>query len=113
MIEVEFSIKPLHPLFVAETTGIDAGCPLGEATSGGETEFAELRAAWDALPETTKAQVEGLVAMHDIAYSRSQIGFTELLFGERDVLPPVPQPVVRLHPGSRRKALYLASHASQ
>ena len=50
--------------------------------SGGETEFADLRAAWDALPDQTKAEIDGLVAMHDIAYSRAQIGFTELLFGE-------------------------------
>jgi alpha-ketoglutarate-dependent 2,4-dichlorophenoxyacetate dioxygenase len=81
-------------------------------TRGGETEFADLRAAWDGLPEETKAEAEGLVAMHDIAYSRSQIGFTELLFGEREALPPVPQRLARIHPGSRRKTLYLASHAS-
>jgi alpha-ketoglutarate-dependent 2,4-dichlorophenoxyacetate dioxygenase len=81
-------------------------------TSGGETEFADLRAAWEALPDPTKAEVDGLVAMHDIAYSRSQIGFTELLFGEREVLPAVPQRLVRIHPGSKRKTLYLAAHAS-
>jgi alpha-ketoglutarate-dependent 2,4-dichlorophenoxyacetate dioxygenase len=81
-------------------------------SSGGETEFADLRAAWDALPEKTKAEVEDLVALHDIAYSRSQIGFTELLFGEREVLPPVPQRLVRVHPGSKRKTLYVAAHAS-
>ena len=80
--------------------------------SGGETEFADLRAAWDELPDKTKTQVDGLVAMHDIAYSRAQIGFTELLFGEREVLPAVPQRLVRVHPGSRRKTLYLAAHAS-
>jgi len=80
--------------------------------SGGEIEFADLRAAWDALPDKTKAQIDGLVALHDIAYSRAQIGFTELLFGERDVLPAVPQRVVRVHPGSKRKTLYLAAHAS-
>jgi len=79
---------------------------------GGETEFADLRAAWAALPEKTKAEVEDLVALHDIAYSRAQIGFTELLFGEREVLPPVPQRVVRVHAGSGRKTLYLAAHAS-
>jgi len=79
---------------------------------GGETEFADLRAAWDAFPDTAKAEVENLVALHDIAYSRSQIGFTELLFGEREVPTPVPQRVVRLHPGSGRKTLYLAAHAS-
>jgi alpha-ketoglutarate-dependent 2,4-dichlorophenoxyacetate dioxygenase len=80
-------------------------------TTGGETEFADLRAAYDALPDKTRAEVGGLVAMHDIAYSRAQIGFTELLFGEHDVLPAVPQRVVRRHPGSGRQTLYLASHA--
>jgi alpha-ketoglutarate-dependent 2,4-dichlorophenoxyacetate dioxygenase len=80
--------------------------------SGGETEFADLRAAWDELPDKTKARVDELVAMHDIAYSRAQIGFTELLFGEREVLPAVPQRLVRVHPGSGRKTLYLAAHAS-
>jgi alpha-ketoglutarate-dependent 2,4-dichlorophenoxyacetate dioxygenase len=80
--------------------------------SAGETEFADLRAAWDALPDRTKAEVEALVALHDIAYSRSQIGFTDLLFGERDVLPRVPQRLVRVHPGSKRETLYLAAHAS-
>ena len=82
--------------------------PLG----GGETEFADLRAAYDALPGATKAAIEGLVALHDIAWSRAQLGFTELLFGEKDVLPPVPQRLVRVHPGSKRKTLYLAAHAS-
>jgi alpha-ketoglutarate-dependent 2,4-dichlorophenoxyacetate dioxygenase len=81
-------------------------------SSGGETEFADLRAAWDALPDKTKAEVGDLVALHDIAYSRSQIGFTELLFGEREVLPPVQQRLVRVHPGSKRKTLYVAAHAS-
>ena len=82
--------------------------PLGK----GETEFADLRAAHDALPAATKAEIEDLVALHDIAWSRAQLGFTELLFGEKDVLPPVPQRVVRVHPGSKRKTLYLAAHAS-
>ena len=82
--------------------------PLG----GGETEFVDLRAAYDALPAATKAAIEGLVALHDIAWSRAQLGFTELLFGEKDVLPPVPQRLVRMHPGSKRKTLYLAAHAS-
>ena len=82
--------------------------PLGK----GETEFADLRAAHDALPAATKAEIEDLVALHDIAWSRAQLGFTELLFGEKDVLPPVPQRLVRVHPGSKRKTLYLAAHAS-
>jgi alpha-ketoglutarate-dependent 2,4-dichlorophenoxyacetate dioxygenase len=83
--------------------------PLGD----GETEFADLRAAYDTLPAATKAEIEHLVALHDIAWSRAQLGFTELLFGEKDGLPPVPQRLVRVHPGSRRKTLYLAAHASE
>jgi alpha-ketoglutarate-dependent 2,4-dichlorophenoxyacetate dioxygenase len=79
--------------------------------TGGETEFDDLRAAWDALPDSTKAEINELVAMHDMCYSCGQIGFTELLFGERNTLPPLPQRVVRRHPGSRRKTLYLAAHA--
>jgi alpha-ketoglutarate-dependent 2,4-dichlorophenoxyacetate dioxygenase len=83
--------------------------PLGK----GETEFADLRAGYDALPAARKAEIEDLVALHDIAWSRAQLGFTELLFGEKDVLPPVPQRLVRSHPGSGRKTLYLAAHASE
>ena len=80
--------------------------------SGGETEFADLRAAWDALPEARKRQLRGLVVEHSIFRSRSQIGFADFndeIFKE---LPPVPQALVRHHPASGRTSLYLASHAS-
>ena len=80
--------------------------------SGGETEFADLRAAYDALEQATKERIEGLVAEHSIFYSRSLIGYTEFSDEERAALPPVPQTIVRIHPGSGRKTLYLASHAS-
>ena len=80
--------------------------------SGGETEFADLRAAYDALDAATKDRIEGLVAEHSIFHSRSLIGYTEFSDEERAALPPVPQTVVRIHPGSGRKTLYLASHAS-
>ena len=83
--------------------------PLGK----GETEFGDLRAAYDALPAATTAEIDDLVALHDIAWSRAQLGFTQLLFGEKDVLPPVPQRLVRTHMGSGRKTLYLAAHASE
>src|SRR5882762_10386488 len=86
--------------------------PCPGALGKGETEFADMRAAYDALPEATKHAIEELIALHDIAWSRAQLGFTELLFGEKDVLPPVPQRLVRRHPGSGRKSLYLAAHAS-
>jgi alpha-ketoglutarate-dependent 2,4-dichlorophenoxyacetate dioxygenase len=81
-------------------------------SSGGETEFADLRAAYDALDPATKERIEDLVAEHSIFYSRSLIGYTEFADEERAALPPVPQTIVRIHPGSRRKTLYLASHAS-
>jgi alpha-ketoglutarate-dependent 2,4-dichlorophenoxyacetate dioxygenase len=81
-------------------------------STGGETEFTDLRAAYDALDETTKARIEGLVAEHSIFYSRSLIGCSDFADEERAALPPVPQTLVRVHPGSGRKTLYLASHAS-
>ena len=79
---------------------------------GGETEFADLRAAWDALPEERKRQLDGLVVEHSIFRSRSQIGFADFndeIFKE---LPPVVQALVRHHRYSGRTSLYLASHAS-
>ena len=78
---------------------------------GGETEFADLRAAWDALPEAMQQRIEGLVAEHSILHSRGTIGFTDFSEEERARLQPVPQTLVRTHPGSGRKTLYLASHA--
>jgi alpha-ketoglutarate-dependent 2,4-dichlorophenoxyacetate dioxygenase len=80
-------------------------------STGGQTQFADLRAAYDALPDAMKTQLEGLVAEHSIIYSRSTIGFTDFSDEERAALPPVPQKLVRTHPGSQRKTLYLASHA--
>ena len=82
--------------------------PLG----GGETEFADMRAAYDALPDDLKATIDGLVVEHDIFWSRGQIGFTEFPLGEREKYPPSPQRLVRRHPGSGRKTLYLSAHAS-
>ena len=78
---------------------------------GGETEFADLRAAWDALPVPMQRRIEGLVAEHSILHSRGTIGFTDFSEEERARLQAVPQTLVRTHPGSGRKTLYLASHA--
>jgi alpha-ketoglutarate-dependent 2,4-dichlorophenoxyacetate dioxygenase len=78
----------------------------------GETEFADLRAAYDALSPAMKEMIEPLVAEHSIFHSRAQIGFTDFTEEERGTMPPVPQRLVRVHPGSGRKTLYLASHAS-
>jgi alpha-ketoglutarate-dependent 2,4-dichlorophenoxyacetate dioxygenase len=80
--------------------------------SGGETEFADLRAAYDAVEPVRRAQIEGLVAEHSIFHSRSLIAYTDFSDEERAALPPVPQALVRIHPGSGRKTLYLGAHAS-
>jgi alpha-ketoglutarate-dependent 2,4-dichlorophenoxyacetate dioxygenase len=77
---------------------------------GGHTEFADQRAAYDALPETMKRRLEGLVAEHSIAESRRKSGFTEFNALESRRLPPVPQMLVRTIPQGGRKSLYLASH---
>lgn len=79
---------------------------------GGNTEFADLRAAYDDLPDATKKLLDGLAAEHSIWHSRGQLGVTKYTPDELASLPPVPQRVVRTHPGSKRKTLYLAAHAS-
>lgn len=79
---------------------------------GGETEFASLRAAYDALPEARRAELEGLVAIHHYANSRRG---TEIQVAKPDQdkrLPPVPQAVVRTNPVNGRKGLYVGAHAS-
>jgi alpha-ketoglutarate-dependent 2,4-dichlorophenoxyacetate dioxygenase len=80
--------------------------------SGGDTYFADTRAAYDALPEAMKAKIEGLVAEHSIWHSRGQRGGYVPSEEERVARPPAQHPLVRRHPGSGRKALFIASHAS-
>ena len=80
---------------------------------GGHTEFADERAAYDALPEATKRRLDGLVAEHSIFNSRAKLGFTDFSAEEKAGMPPVPQVVVRTIPESGRKSLYLASHAGR
>jgi alpha-ketoglutarate-dependent 2,4-dichlorophenoxyacetate dioxygenase len=77
-----------------------------------DTEFADMRAAYDALPAETKAQLEGLRAHHSIAYSRQTLGF-EFSTEEQDKLKGAIHPLVRTIPRSQRKSLYVASHASR
>lgn len=83
------------------------------APVGGHTEFADQRAAYDALPDSTKRKLEGLVAEHSIATSRRKTGFANFTDDESKRLPPVPQLVVRTIPENGRKSLYLASHAGR
>ncbi len=80
---------------------------------GGQTEFADERAAYDALPEGTRRRLESLVAEHSIFNSRARLGFSNFSEEERQGLPPVPQVLVRTIPESGRKSLYLASHAGR
>jgi alpha-ketoglutarate-dependent 2,4-dichlorophenoxyacetate dioxygenase len=77
---------------------------------GGHTEFADLRAAWDALPEPMQRRVDGLVAEHSLLHSRGKLGFTDFSDDERRAFAPVARPLVRTLPESRRKTLYIASH---
>jgi alpha-ketoglutarate-dependent 2,4-dichlorophenoxyacetate dioxygenase len=80
---------------------------------GGDTEFADMRAAWDALPEATKVQVKDLVTHHSLIYSRGQLGFEEYTEEEKRRFAPVRQRLVRWHPGSGRHSIYLSSHIGQ
>lgn len=80
--------------------------------AGGETEFADLRAAYDALSQDQKARIENLVVEHSIFRSRALLGVTTFHPDLLTTMPPVRQRLVRRHPGSGRKTLYLASHAS-
>jgi alpha-ketoglutarate-dependent 2,4-dichlorophenoxyacetate dioxygenase len=78
---------------------------------GGNTEFADMRAAYDALDEDTRREVEDLVCEHSLMYSRGSLGFTEYTDEEKEMFKPVRQRLVRSHPVTGRKSLYLSSHA--
>jgi alpha-ketoglutarate-dependent 2,4-dichlorophenoxyacetate dioxygenase len=77
-----------------------------------DTEFADMRAAHDALPEEERARLEGLRVHHSIAYSRQTLGF-EFSENEQEALKGAIHPLVRTIPRSNRRSLYLASHASR
>ena len=78
---------------------------------GGNTEFAYMPAAYDALDEEAKREAEDLVCEHSQIFSRQQLGFTDFTDEERARFAPVRQRLVRTHPGTGRKSLYLSSHA--
>ena len=77
-----------------------------------DTEYADMRAAYDALPEEEKIRLEGLRAHHSIAYSRQTLGF-EFSESEEDALKGAIHPLIRTIPRSKRRSLYVASHASR
>src|SRR5947209_16159825 len=78
---------------------------------GGNTEFAYMPAAYDTLEAETKAEVEDQICEHSQIFSRQQLGFTDFTDEERARFKPVLQRLVRVHPGTGRKSLYLSSHA--
>ena len=78
---------------------------------GGNTEFADMRAAYDALDEETKAEIEDMICEHSLMYSRGSLGFLDYTDEEKEMFKPVRQRLVRTHPVHGRKSLYLSSHA--
>ncbi|HEX2337405.1 MAG TPA: TauD/TfdA family dioxygenase [Hyphomicrobiaceae bacterium] len=78
---------------------------------GGDTEFADMRAAYDELDQDTKAEIEPLVCEHSLMYSRGSLGFVDYTDEEKQLFKPVRQRLVRTHPVTGRKSLYLSSHA--
>jgi alpha-ketoglutarate-dependent 2,4-dichlorophenoxyacetate dioxygenase len=80
-------------------------------SKGGNTQYADMRAAYDALEDETKDEVEDMVCEHSQIYSRQLIGFGDFTDDERERFKPVLQRMVRTHPVTGRKSLYLSSHA--
>jgi alpha-ketoglutarate-dependent 2,4-dichlorophenoxyacetate dioxygenase len=80
-------------------------------SAGGDTEFADMRAGYDTLDDETKAEIENLVCEHSQMYSRGLLGFDDFSEDDRVRFNPVLQRLVRRHPSTGRKSLYLASHA--
>src|ERR1700743_1289721 len=80
---------------------------------GGNTEFADMRAAYDALDGETKAEIEDLICEHSLMYSRGSLGFVDYSEEEKQMFKPVLQRLVRTHPVHGRKSLYLSSHAGK
>jgi alpha-ketoglutarate-dependent 2,4-dichlorophenoxyacetate dioxygenase len=78
---------------------------------GGNTEFADMRAAYDDLDADTKAEIEDMICEHSLMYSRGSLGFLDYTDDEKAMFKPVRQRLVRTHPVTGRKSLYLSSHA--
>lgn len=82
---------------------------------GGATEFADQRAAWDALSAEMQARIDGMVGEHSLAHSRAAMGYDakeKFLAAEKAEVPPVPQALVQTNPRTGRKALYAGAHVS-
>jgi alpha-ketoglutarate-dependent 2,4-dichlorophenoxyacetate dioxygenase len=81
--------------------------------SGGETEYADMRAAYDALPDALRCECEGRFAEHWVHHSRSTLGFEPTAEEIKAAMPPVRWPLIRTHSGSGRKLIYIGAHARQ
>jgi alpha-ketoglutarate-dependent 2,4-dichlorophenoxyacetate dioxygenase len=79
-------------------------------SAGGNTEFADMRAAYDTLDPQTKAEIEDLITEHSLLFSRGQLGFTDFTAEERMKFAPVRHRLVRTNPTTGRKSLFLSSH---
>lgn len=77
---------------------------------GGDTEFADMRAAWDALSAPLRTKIRDLVAEHSLLFSRAQLGFADYTEAEKLEFAPVQQRLVRWHPGCQRHSIYLSAH---
>jgi alpha-ketoglutarate-dependent 2,4-dichlorophenoxyacetate dioxygenase len=80
--------------------------------TGGDTEFADMRAAYAALPAATRDRIDGLVAEHWLWHSRAQAGYPPPTLEERAAKPPARHKLVQYHAGAGVNTLYLAAHAS-
>jgi alpha-ketoglutarate-dependent 2,4-dichlorophenoxyacetate dioxygenase len=78
---------------------------------GGNTEYADMRAAYDALDDKARAEIEDMICEHSLMYSRGSLGFVDYTEEEKAMFRPVRQRLVRTHPVTGRKSLYLSSHA--
>lgn len=80
---------------------------------GGETQFADMCAAYDALDEGTKKEIDGLICEHSLLFSRGRLGFGDFTDEEKANFKPVLQTLVRVHPGNGRRSLFLSAHAGK
>ena len=80
------------------------------AKEGGDTEFADMRVAYDTLDDATRKLCDGLICEHSLIYSRGSMGFDQLSEDEKKMFKPVRQSLVRTHPVTGRRSLYLSSH---
>ncbi len=78
--------------------------------TGGNTQYADMHAAYDALDAKTLTEISDLQCEHSLLYSRARLGMAEFTEQEKADFAPVTQPLVRTHPGTKRKSLFLSSH---